>query len=200
MEQRLPVLLVRQGDKFEPRYVELLTEQIQKWGQTDVITLTDQADTPGKTRRLAMSYEGWTAKMELFAPWNEDLRPCVFFDLDTMILFDITDITGMQPKDLWLIRDFYLHHRSNSGMMVIPKDTREIWSAFQGNTMVPFKDGDFLNEFPHKVLQDEYVGIVSYKANECQEAPKGRIVCWHGRPKPHECEGWVKDIWIKSKP
>lgn len=192
MEQRLPVL-VRQGIKFPPRYVEMLTEQIG-----DLVTLTDQDDTPGKTRLLKCNYKGWTSKMELFAPWNEDLRPCLFVDLDTIVLYDISDILEMEVNDLWLIRDFYNPERSNSGMMLIPKDTNHIWADKQCFNAQDFRDGDYLNNFPHKVLQDRFEGIKSYKADNLQDNPLGRVVCFHGFPKPHECGGWVKEIYEKS--
>jgi len=185
------VVLVRQGSKFPKRYVEILLNQID----ANVITLTDQEDTPGQTRPLRCGYQGWTSKMELFAPWNEDLRPCIFFDLDTYVLYDISDLINMKIQDLWLIRDFYNPERSNSGVMAIPKDTNHIWSDKSSFTNQGFKDGDFLNQFPHKVLQDTYTGIMSYKADVLQDAPKGRIICFHGKPKPHECTGWVEDIY-----
>ena len=182
---------MRQGKKYSPRYVEILIGQVR----SPVITLTDQKDTPGEVRQLRNGYQGWTAKMELFAPWNEDLRPCLFLDLDTFVLGAIDDILANPGQDLWLIRDFYHGHRSNSGLMILPKDTKNIWRRFQREPLDRFVDGNFLNRFPHRVMQDTYDGIVSYKADSCAERPKGRIVCWHGKPKPHECGGWVADIW-----
>lgn len=152
-------------------------------------------NTPGNTELLRNGYEGWTAKMELFAPWNEHLRPCLFFDLDTFVLGDIEDVRANEGDKLWLIRDFYHSHRSNSGMMIIPKDTDRIWDKFTRTPLHKFRDGDFLNRFNHEILQDTYPGIVSYKADDCREEPKGRIVCWHGKPKPHECDGWVQEHW-----
>lgn len=166
----------------------------------EVVTLTDQEDTPSRRRKLRRNYQGWVSKMELFAPWNKDLRPCVYFDLDTYILWDVSDLLTMRPTDLWLIRDFYFPEKSNSGVMVIPEDTDEIWEAFLRDTSYPFKDGDFLNQFPHRILQDNYSGIVSYKADDCYDEPKGRVVCFHGVPKPHECKGWAGEIWNSKKP
>lgn len=189
----LPVVLVRQGRKYSNRYVEVLTEQVG----APVTTLTDQADTSGATRALQRDYEGWTAKMELFAPWNADLRPCLFLDLDTFVLGDISDIRAINDNKLWLIRDFYHSHRSNSGIIVVPENVERIWDKFERTPKHKFRDGDFLDRFPHEVLQDHFEGIVSYKADECFDEPKGRVVCWHGKPKPHECDGWVKEIWEK---
>ena len=196
MEQRLPISLVRQGTKYSTKYVSALVKQLNIFNIKDITTLTDQGDTPSKRRKLRMGYEGWTSKMELFAPWNKDLRPCFYIDLDTIILWDISDILKNKGEDLWLIRDFYNLERSNSGLMIIPEDTEEIWKKFCSYDKDNFRDGNFLNEMPHKILQDTYTGIVSYKADECQDAPKGRICCFHGIPKQEDCGGWVKKIWI----
>lgn len=180
------LVLVRQGPKYDKEYVQMLINMGREFAK-EPITLTDQLDTPGKTRPLQSNLKGWWSKMELFAPWNEDLRPCVFIDLDTYILKPIHDLF-FNPDALWLIRDFYNPDRSNSGVMVIPKKI-DIWgkdfNGFQG-------DGDFLNTLPHKVLQDKFDGITSYKVHNTPS----RIVCFHGRPKPHATTDWARDIWL----
>lgn len=196
MEQRLPVSLVRQGEKYSKKYIRTLVNQLNLFGVYDITTLTDQNDTPSKKRELRMGYQGWTSKMELFAPWNRDLRPCFYIDLDTIILWDISDILNNKAEDLWLIRDFCNPERSNSGLMIIPEDTEDIWKKFCSRGTDNFRDGNFLNRMPHRILQDTYTGIVSYKVDECEDVPKGRICCFHGRPKQEDCGGWVKKIWI----
>lgn len=183
------ILLVRKGEKFSKRYVELFE-------RFNPVTLTDQPDTPGRTRALRTENKGYASKMELFAPWNEDLRPAVYFDLDTYILGDISDLLSFEIKNLWMIREFNPEiRRSESGIMMIPKDTDEIWKKFLKTTVTDhFLDGVFLNQFPHKILNDQFDGIVSYKLH-CHEGPTGRIIAFHGRPKPHECEGWAGQIF-----
>src|SRR5262249_6678812 len=45
--------------------------------------------------------------------------------------------------------------------------------------------------------QDIFPGdFVSYKL-DCQPFPPllAKVVCFHGKPKPHECEDWVTDVW-----
>lgn len=185
------VVLVRQGTKFPPEYVSSLAKQLRGH---DVFTLTDQEDTPGEVIPLRHGLEGWWAKMELFAP-DFDYRPCFFLDLDTIVRGDISDMLE-DTGDLWLIRDFYQKHRRNSGLMKIPKNVDHIWNRFQKGTDLK-GDGDFLNTFRHKVLQDAHDGIVSYKVH-CRSVPRGRIVCFHGKPKPHECDGWVAKVWNSS--
>ncbi len=188
------VVAVRRGKKFSPRYVELLGEMVFRHAGVRLITLTDQDDTPGDTLPLQTNLKGWWAKMELFAPWNAPLRPCLYFDLDTYILGDIHDLLHDHGGSLAMLRDLLKEKDGASGVMIIPRET-EIWERFIKRPDTTLKGGDqaFINRFPHRYLQDEYQGIGSYKKGE-----RGRIVCFHGKPKPHECNGWAGDIWAGS--
>jgi len=177
------VVCVRHG-KYPKVYVEKLRRQVKTHFGEALVCLGD--DVPLK------SPQGWWCKTELFAPWNAFLRPCVYLDLDTFILDDCRDLL-FDTEDLWLIRDFNHSARSNSGVMIIPKDTQSIWdnlSTWSGK----LNDGDYLTTQPHKILQDHFAGIVSYKIH-CQNGPTGRIICFHGRPKPPDTTGWAKEVW-----
>ena len=179
------VVCVRQGNKYGREYVAALRRMVAEHVGAELICLGD--DRPIK------SYTGWWSKLELFAPWNADLRPCLYFDLDTYLLGDCRDML-VDTGELWLIRDFHKPQRANSGVMILPADTDAIWQAH-------FKwdeyrvDGDFLTTQPHRILQDRFAGIVSYKVH-CLHNPQGRVVCFHGVPKPHQLtSGWGKQIW-----
>lgn len=192
------LVTVRQGTKFGPEYVTMLRRMAYQFAGTTLVTLTDQADTPGYTMPLKADLHGWWAKLELFAPWNQDLRPCIYVDLDTFIVGDIRD---WEPDDdLWLIRDFYRPERSNSGVMMIPKFTGMLWDLgktyMQGNPQAG--DGDFLTKMEHQILNDRFDGIVSYKVH-CRDAlsSKAKVVCFHGAPKPHRVNGWAGDFWAQ---
>ena len=70
-------------------------EQVRKDGL--VLRPLCQPDRPGR----------WT-KMEMFAPWNEDLRPALFLDLDTFLLGNIDEFLMLPNssgfvmlRDLW---------------------------------------------------------------------------------------------------
>jgi len=186
------IVLVRQGTKFSPKYVEVLIKSCEEFAGVTPITLTDQDDTPGLTSKMKSDYTGFWSKLELFAPWQRHLRPCLFLDLDTLVLKNIQSLLA-PTEDLWLIRDFYNPDRSNSGVMILPKDTNRIW-ANSHLWSTDKADGNFLNTQPHKVIQDYYFGIKSYKADADHE--DARICCFHGRPKPHDAEDeWVKKTW-----
>lgn len=186
------MVAVRHGINFSKDYVTLLGRMVKRHSGEDLITLTDQGDTPGETVPLRHGFHGWWAKFELFSPELEYLRPFVYFDLDTYILGDIRDIRP--DGDFWMLADFNRPKRGASGMMIIPKNTEKIWEHVKS---VPLEGGDqdYLSRHPHRKLQDRYEGIVSYKNDVLSHNRMGRIVCFHGRPRPHECDGWARDVW-----
>lgn len=194
------LLLVRHGAQYDHRYVASLTRQaIRHAGVTETVCLTDQSDTPGTCRALRTDLVGWWAKLELFAPWNADLRPAIYFDLDTLIVAEVAPV----PLDRFLmIRDLDQRNwpgRMASGAMAIPADTDRIWNGWNRGLVERARYGDAqaVAPFCEGALQDIVGGIVSYKIDRCGDAPKGAIICFHGQPKPHNCGGWAQDYWLK---
>lgn len=181
------VVCVRQGDKYGPEYVTMLKSMVLEHLDKDLFVLGDQedADLP-----LTQGYVRWWAKLELFRPDLQRLRPFLYFDLDTYILQDIRDML-IEPERLMLIYDFNRPTRGNSGVMLIPKNTGAIWARRRTDVA----DGDYLNTHPHDYMQDRFEGIRSYKKH-CKEGPgDARVCCFHGQPKPHETTGWAREVW-----
>jgi len=181
------IVLVRQGTKFGPEYVAKLANQVRD----RVVTLTDQPDTPGETRALKHGWPGWWAKLELFSPEHDGLKPFTFLDLDTFVFGEIPDY-----EDRFLmIRDFNFPNKRASGVMRVSRETR-VWEHFLSRPRqhmdVHAGDQDYLGPFADGFLPMD--GIRSYKKH-CRDGPKGTIMCFHGRPKPHECTGWAKEYW-----
>lgn len=193
------VVVVRNGDKYGPRYPKIVREQVI--GNTTLpVAFSILGDGNDATRKLRGNWPGWWAKLELFAPWNADLRPCLFLDLDTYVLGNIDDLVSYVPDRLTMLRDFNHPSRGQSAIMSIPKETPDWWKRWESNAGKEMKDhpgGDqaFLNQFPMDFLQDRFEGIYSYKVDHLKDSPRGRIVCFHGKPKPHETEGWAREVW-----
>lgn len=193
------VIVVRQGDKYSAKYPQVIQEQVSKHTRWPVafhiLGDGDDATTP-----LVKGWPGWWSKLELFAPWNADLRPCLFLDLDTFVLGNIDDLVSMVPAKLTMLRDFNRPETGQSAIMSIPQDVGLIWRRFMADPetwMKRFKGGGdqaFLNRFDIDFFRLD--GIASYKVDGLQDSPgSNRIVCWHGKPKPHECGGWVERVW-----
>jgi len=185
------IVTVRWGNKFSEDYVTALKAQVKQ-----LKVLTDEDGSLLEPRR----YFGWWSKLEVFRPENRHLRPCLFIDLDTFVMGSLAPFFRLDNTKLWLIRDFYhLKKRSNSGLFIAPKHgiSDAIWNQAQGMHFTS-GDGDYLTGFPHEKLQDHVSGILSYKVNNLADTfpKKARIVCFHGKTKPSNVEGWAIDYWM----
>ena len=187
------IVCVRRGDKYPSEYVTMLRGMVG-----EIHCLDDEV--------LQSDWPGWWAKMELFAPWNRHLRPCLYLDLDTYVLEEIDDLLEYEFEDFWMLRNFNIPERGGSGVMLIPEDVEHIWRKWIVDPETHMKrhekrgDQGFLEQFPFKRLQDRFDGIGSYKRNKLQDDPKGfRVVCFHGKPKPHETNGWAGEIWTRYR-
>lgn len=169
---------------YSQKYIRMIKQMVEDTTNKEVICLG--YDVPLETEWI-----GWCAKIELFAP-NFIYRPCLYLDLDTYIFKDLTQFLT-PPERLTLIRDFYHPNRGNSGIMKIPEKIDGIFENYPGTG----PDGNYLNQFPHDYLQDQYPDeIKSYKVDKCQETkPDCSIMCFHGKLKPHNSQGWSKEVW-----
>ena len=182
------------GDKYPPEYVEALKNQVRDCGYPLTVL--------GVDRPLQTGMKSWWPKLELFAPWNQELLPALFIDLDTFILdwnilIEIEE--NLELDRLWLINDFNRPHLGESGLFLAPNNevSAGIWRSVERNKHNSFRgDGPFLNSFTHSRMNEHIDGILSYKVNMLQDTPDdARICCFHGKPKPHEAEGWAKNFW-----
>lgn len=146
--------------------------------------------------------EGWWAKLALFAPEAFEAGDRVlYFDLDTLVIGEITELAEYQGKFACL-RDFYRPDGYGSGVMAWEAGTlSHVWFDWvaAGKPQVSGGDQAWLEKvLEADRLQDLYPGkLVSYKADCHPYPPKGAaVVCFHGEPKPHNClQGWVQETW-----
>jgi hypothetical protein len=131
----------------------------------------------------------------------------MFIDLDTFILGNIDDIASYDGPFATL-RDFWRPQGLGPAIMIWRTDNSlGLWEEFDSNGQQmtdPRGDQGFFENldqgrFPKQVdiLQDLYPGaFVSYKTHCTQAVPEGaRVVCFHGKPRPHEAGGWAKEVW-----
>lgn len=142
---------------------------------------------------------GWWNKLHLFSP--KAFAPgdrVLYFDLDTLIVDSIDELAGASGilhlgKWGWQKNDY------GSGVMVWRHgEHAEAWSSFSGKVPRKFRgDQDWLTHLGGwAALPDG--ACVSYRYH-CEKAggpPTGAsVVCFHGKPKPHEVKGWVETAW-----
>ncbi len=159
---------------------------------------------------LQHGWQGWWSKIELWRPGLfPEGEPVLYFDLDTVVTRDITHLSRTIDCDLILLRDFYrLQTGWGTGIMGwTGGQLTEIYDEFKleaGILMRKFRsDQDFIRRLlpPSwiRFWQDEFPEhIVSYKIHcETGLPATAHVVCFHGKPRPTELGGWVKEKWGK---
>lgn len=144
-------------------------------------------------------YPGWWGKLEIFPPKERT----VFLDLDTVITGNV-DFLFEYDGPFCILRDFYHRQQFGSAIMSIaPGFGGSIIESFVADAPRIMRrlhgDQDWIFEQVKTAdhWQDLYPGkIKSFKAHDLLSGPAGAsVVCFHGQPKPHECNGWVKEHW-----
>ena len=217
------VTVLKVGKEYSTKHAQWLHSQLPKDLQS--VCLSD-ADVAGvDTLPLTGNWPGWWSKLEIFNPelptiGDQDL---LFLDLDTVIVGDISPLLEVQK--FTALTDFYREKMPcapmASAVMYIPEAIKKrVWTAWlddpkenmrQCNS--PEKHGD--QGFIGSVIsadrwQDIMPGsIISYKKDIVRQGKiplavgnglvphDTRIVCFHGKPRPWECnEAWIPKIDI----
>lgn len=156
---------------------------------------------------LPQNLNGWWNKLWLFAPGHFDPEDLILYlDLDTIISGALDDIIEYKGN-FAMLSDFYHPHNIAGGVIMWRGDHSHIWNKWieagkpedNGSPETGFGEANWIQKIGVKadLLQDIFPKqIVSYKVSAKFEPPgNARIVCFHGIPRPHECDGWVKDFW-----
>ena len=166
-------------------YVDQLKAGVKKHiTAPHVFSVFDDSNLPAET-----AGRGWYNKLYLFKRGVLKGR-VLFFDLDTIILKNIDDIAACQSP-FAMLRDFMRYGIYGSGVMAWDADTMlDIYQLWLNDGAPNHWDGDqaiikALAPTPD-LLQDSYSGIHSYKVHGVQ--PDTRVLCFHGKPKPHEID------------
>lgn len=162
------------------------------------------ADMAGvQTRQLPAGMNGWFNKLWLFSPEAfKDGERVLYFDLDTAITGSLDEIANYKGP-FAILRDVYRPGGLQSSVMAWEAGVgSSLWMNWDNAGRPELAGGDqawIERELRMKpdILQDLFPKqLRSYKV-DCREfVPKGTsVVFFHGRPGPHECDGWVKDVW-----
>jgi hypothetical protein len=208
------VLIYKKGGDFRATDVTLLIERLAKRSDVHVYCFTDAVDKrwsliDSTLIPLTNPWPGWWSKMNLFAPELEELRPFIFFDLDTAIVGSIDDLVVEKDQDKFItLEDFYRKGVLASGVMWIPKNSEKVKRVWENWIINPkanlsrFKgDMHFIGSIitADKFFQNLGVKIGSFKPiagkGWLKELPKDKsVICFHGQPripKAAETVEWV---------
>ena len=213
----ITVATVCAGTKYSSDYVERLYQAVTRHLTVPhrFVCLTDQPENFScETLPIPMNLPGWWGKLALFSDVIQGR--ILFFDLDTVITGNIDDFANYQG-DLAIIKPFYRDSGYASGVLNIgPSAHRHVWEQFSQNPQkavnycaehadpAPWNCGD-QRWLELTVPQADYWQallpgqLVSYKVHchPINALPQdSRIVCFHGKPDPHEVmDPWIVNNW-----
>ena len=199
------VVCVRVGDKYSREYVAILHDMVQRnlnvehrfWCLTD-----DEHQIHEQIGIIPANpgLPGWWQKVYLFSPdmpWEPGDR-VLYFDLDVAItgrIEELVETTG-------IIRDWHQPEYNSSVMCWDAGEHSEIWQSFIPQVMEQMHgDQNWITMCDANKERPEWLPfkrdwILSFKAHAQDWPPNdARVIVFHGEPKPHECGGWVKDVW-----
>ncbi len=195
--------VLRSGGIYDASWVARLQAGVSRHlPQPHRFVCLSDVEVPCDRIPLVHDWPGWWSKLELFKLKG----PVLFFDLDTAIVGDLTDIAAEALKPQFrMLRDFYAPAHFGSGVMAwgacAPSGLYERFANAPETNMALRRarmgDQAYIEETyfgePIERWQD-VVGdqIVSYKVHCRGSIPAdARVVCLHGRPKftdmvPHD--------------
>lgn len=213
VRKRNILLVLKTGGRYSIPDVILLVEHlirnsrdIKIYCLTDLVTeevvFKDMTFLP-----LSYSYTGWWAKLELFAPELEYLRPFLYMDLDTLVNGNIEPVFPAFGDCFYTLEDFYQPKKLASGMMWLPagnEKVKTIWNEWNKHPFQHMKKSRGDQEFMRKVIgkPDRFFSnkqAISFKPNKKWrlERPEVPIVCFHGEPSIFEAAA-EKVTWVEN--
>jgi predicted O-methyltransferase YrrM len=204
----LHICCIRAGALFAPAYVNILFDSVRRnladGFEGEFVCFTDQPDELAKgieVRPLPADLPGWWSKLALFRPglFPEGDR-VLFLDLDTLITGRLDELAAYNGP-FAILRDFYRPEGLQSAVMAWRAgECSEIWEGYQDAgcpTDDPYGDQAWIERTQLNAarLQDAFPGL--FVTHKLTNGPpeKAAVVCFHGRPRPHEVEGWVAEVW-----
>lgn len=189
----------RPGNGFDEDYVYRLRDGVKKHCKADhrFVCLSSVLVNGVFCVPLKRKGKGWWSKLELFSNFDQ----AVYFDLDTMIVDDITDIVTY-PHRFTGLTDFGKGKHFASGFMAwngdysyldqeIDAKTEREYNGFETRNWKRHGDQGWIVE--HVLDKPDLAGdlfpgrFVSYKWEVRRQGfvPAGAsVVCFHGKPRP----------------
>jgi hypothetical protein len=155
---------------------------------------------------LPARFKGWWEKLHIFEPGLFAGR-VMFLDLDTYLVGNI-DHVARYDGHFATLHDFWRPVGLGPAVMLFdPKWAEFIWQEWAAAGFPqtdPRGDQGWIENLNQgrmrkdvDILQEMHPGeFFSYKTSCTKELPAGaRVVCFHGRPRPHEAQGWAREHW-----
>ncbi|MEK9810324.1 MAG: hypothetical protein VW362_07745 [Candidatus Nanopelagicales bacterium] len=195
--------VLKSGGIYSPEWVHKLERSVSDHLTLshEFVCLTDM-DVDCKRIPLRDDLPGWWSKIELFRPGLFDDR-VVYFDLDTLVLGDLTELAAYSGPFAGL-RDFIYPARMQSAVMAWEPTTETdlVYERFRPSVMedrAMWSDQPWIDACLPDTdrLQDHARGIYSLRLQALQARPTDAVlVCGHGTPRFNDRgAGWAHTVW-----
>jgi len=177
------VCVLKSGGCYTPEYVERLKNGVDNNLKGHRFVCFSDIDVPCERIPLTRNLPGWWSKLEIFTLHG----PCLYFDLDTVITGDLTEIAH-HPHAFTMLSDFYVLEKPASGVMAWHGDYQSILDDYDRNKIYPgHGDQGYIDT---QVIPDRFQDlfpdqIVSRKVTQTRNGNE-RVVCFHGEPRPRD--------------
>ena len=196
----MKIVCVNWGNKYSLDYVNILNSMVKRYSDAELLCLSDSYE--GKDCEVMMlekGFEGWWNKIQLFNPNFLKGERFLYLDLDVVITEDISSILERKEKFI-TINDWIYPTYNSSAMLMTGGEFPHVYDLFvkdkeKAMNSCPLGDQQWITSYVKADFFDKD-DFVSYRVNECEAEPKGKVVVFHGKPDPHEVKGtWVEKEW-----
>ncbi|MCK9362138.1 MAG: hypothetical protein M0P74_00825 [Syntrophales bacterium] len=219
MIPEITVCCIKWGDKYGPEYVNILASMVRRHVSAvpyEFVCFTDDPkgiDLCVRTEPMPYDGKGWWGKMGLYMNSLPGILTSriLYLDLDVVITGALDDLLRYPsdfamardwPTGTWCKRDRREHDGNSSVVLLRVGSAVRIWDRYVlAGQPTNANDGDqeWVNRtFPNLagLLPERFVQ--SYKLHHLagKNPPDCAVVMFHGKPKPPDCDGWVKEYWI----
>lgn len=215
------VCVLRTGGDYNHRYVNNLYNAIAA-NVTVPFTFTCITNSVtglhGRIRTVPFQHNwpGWWSKIEMFRPGIFESGRVWYFDLDTLIVQNIDAMVSSPSlgRRFCALSDFLVPNRAASGVMSWIANDPDVAKIYTEFALKPERvmtscstlgDQCWIGISSPQVtfLQNLFAGHFASFKRECSNGTKpqaARVICFHGRPRPHEAIrepafAWVRSYW-----
>lgn len=192
--------LLKTSAEYDIDYVQRLIDDLKANIKRDDINYVCISDNPEVAKLcsyipLRSEFDGYWNKISMFDEPALIGKSILYFDLDTIIKSDITDITLYDHK-FTMLKGFRSGEPA-SGVMAWTGDYSHITKQYNPEVNSQYKttrrlgDQGFIADhlgFQPDYFQDLFPNrFCSYKLQK-EQIPQSSVVCFHGKPRPRDVE------------
>ena len=196
--------VLRSGGDFTVEYVERLRLSLLRHMHNHRFVCLSDVPMPKGIERIPLTHAwpGWWSKIELFKHLTEGRT--IYFDLDTVIKGDVNCLKRF--KQFTMLGDFLHPEVQASGVMAWDGSYQHIYDMFRSDYtahMKAYQAGKGFDTWGDQAFIRNFVGdeidtwqdicphtFASYKLSTEADIADASVICYHGKPRPHET-GWA---------